>query len=140
MKRYSYQIVLLFSFVSAHGNPPQLIITTTTETTQTNQSKEDMGSVVLHHFSQIVSHFFNIVKDPKDSKNVGQNVTGILANVVTIAAQAFKSGELSLDATPDEILAYAQEKSDLLRAPIMCMSRGKMQSMHMIDPMGNPSV
>ena len=133
MKRF-IALIILASFSSSYGEG-QTIQTTLPVQQQQQQpqqpAKEDTGSVVLHHFGNIVGHFFSIVKDPKNATNVGQNVTGILSNIVTIAAQAFKSGELSLDATPEEIMVYAQEQSDLLRSSIMCMTRGKMMSMHM---------
>jgi len=58
--------------------------------------------VILHSIANIVAHIGSIVGNPHNKPNVGQNVTGILGNIVNIALAASHRGLK----TEEEFMAY----------------------------------
>ena len=53
--------------------------------------------------------FFGITQAPNDVDNITANVSNMFSGAMSIVAEAVKSGELSLDATQEEIEAFAQK-------------------------------
>lgn len=62
---------------------------------------------IIHSVANILAHVGSIVGDPHNKPNVGQNVGGILGNIVNIAiAAAHRDCK-----TKDELLAYLRDLS-----------------------------
>jgi uncharacterized membrane protein len=64
---------------------------------------------ILAQFANIVLGFLGIVQDPKNATNVKDRVTEMVNNAVNIVTEAVKKGELSLDATEEEVEMFAKE-------------------------------
>jgi uncharacterized membrane protein len=64
---------------------------------------------ILAQFANIVLGFLGIVQDPKNAANVKDRVTEMVNNAVNIVTEAVKKGELSLDATEEEVEMFARE-------------------------------
>jgi hypothetical protein len=64
---------------------------------------------ILAQFANIVLGFLGIVQDPKNVTNVKDRVTEMVNNAVTIVTEAVKRGELSLDASEEEVEMFARE-------------------------------
>ena len=62
---------------------------------------------ILARFADIMMHFFGIVQNPKNAHNVADNVAGMITGTIQLITEAVQRGELSLDATDEEIYAYA---------------------------------
>ena len=83
------------------------------------QVYDEITQVVISNFANIVNCFFNIVQDPNNPQNIGENATNILGGIVNIALTAAKNGELSLDASQDEIDAFIQKLEHELRTKLV---------------------
>lgn len=56
-------------------------------------SIEETTQLVLQAAPSVLNSFIKIVQDPDNKENVTQNITNIVANIATIAANAFKGKE-----------------------------------------------
>ncbi|MCA9770100.1 hypothetical protein KC460_01900 [Candidatus Dependentiae bacterium] len=54
---------------------------------------EETTQLVLQAAPSVLNSFIKIVQDPDNKENVTQNITNIVANIATIAANAFKGKE-----------------------------------------------
>ncbi len=64
---------------------------------------------ILAQFANIVLGFLGIVQDPNNAANVKDRVSEMVNNAVNIVTEAVKKGELSLDATEEELEAFAKD-------------------------------
>ncbi len=64
---------------------------------------------ILAQFANIVMGFLGIVQDPNNAANVKDRVTEMVGNAVNIVTEAVKKGQLSLDATEEEVEEFAKE-------------------------------
>jgi hypothetical protein len=64
---------------------------------------------ILAQFANIVLGFLGIVQDPNNAANVKDRINDMVNNAVNIVTEAVKKGELSLDATEEDLQAFAQE-------------------------------
>jgi len=82
-------------------------ISVSSQKRQTSQQSgyDEETKVVVSNFADMVSSFFNIVKDPNNSGNVAVNLTSMFSNVVNIALLATKAGKLNQESA--ELFANA---------------------------------
>lgn len=85
---------------------------------ETNQKTQ----AILARFAAIIMSFFGILQNPNDTQNVVENVTGMLTGAVQMVAEAVKAGELSLDATDEEIHAYATHLTRMMEPVLKTLS------------------
>lgn len=64
---------------------------------------------ILAQFANIVLGFLGIVQDPNNAANVKDHINDMVNNAVNIVTEAVKKGELSLDATDEELEAFAKD-------------------------------
>ena len=62
-----------------------------------NADLDAEGIEVLGHFAGIVGNFINILQNPKNEANVGQNIGGMLHGLANIVATAIRGGHDLLD-------------------------------------------
>lgn len=80
-----------------------------------DEKEKEIIQHLLHNVANIAGNFFNIVAAPNDPQNVGNSIAGMLSGMINIAVQAFKSGELNLDADQDSIEQFTQNLSNKLK-------------------------
>ena len=80
-----------------------------------DEKEKEIIQHLLHNVANIAGNFFNIVAAPNDPQNVGNSIAGMLSGMINIAVQAFKSGELNLDADHDSIEQFTKNLSNKLK-------------------------
>lgn len=80
-----------------------------------DEKEKEIVQYLLHNVANIAGNFFNIVAAPNDPQNVGNSIAGMLSGMINIAVQAFKSGELNLDADHDSIEQFTKNLSNKLK-------------------------
>lgn len=81
--------------------------------TSPKQAIEEKRKKVLAQFFNIVTNFFSILQDPRNAAHVTANVSNMLASAVNMVAEGIKKGELSMDATEEELLEYIYHQKKL---------------------------
>ncbi len=80
---------------------------------------DERTCAIFARFTAMLINFFNILQAPHDKDNVSVQVTGMVTGAVGLITDAIKSGSLSLDATPEEIEAYALSISKSITPSVM---------------------
>jgi len=84
-----------------------------TKCTNCGKEKKDEGmdpklQLLLSQVANIFMNFVGVVQNPD---NASEHVANMFTGAIQMVADAVKSGELSLDATQEEIIAYASRVS-----------------------------
>lgn len=110
MKRIAYFTALMISGTSfAHNPHPQDAWAESAENLPTKKGGLDAKTrAILAQFANIVMGFLGIVQDPNNAANVKDRITDMVNNAVNIVNEAVKKGELSLDASEEEIEVFAK--------------------------------
>lgn len=102
--------LLTFSIVLVGQNEP-IAEKENTQVTQQIVLQKDNESYqrILLTFSQMVTNFFKIATDPKNPQNVGLNLTQMLAGLVNIGMEIFRTNPLE----PDNEICIELTEEDL---------------------------
>jgi len=85
---------------------------------------------LLHNFAGIVGNFFNIVAAPNDPQVVGNSISNMLGGMINIAVEAFKRGDLKLDADQETIKQFTQTLSKKLKTTLSRIIVARARSIH----------
>ncbi len=85
---------------------------------------------LLHNFAGIVGNFFNIVAAPNNPQVVGNSISNMLGGMINIAVEAFKRGDLKLDANQETIKQFTQTLSKKLNTTLSRMIVARARSIH----------
>lgn len=94
-----------------------------------NPEEQKIATRITHRLANIIANAMALLQKNETPRDVGHSVSNIINDVVNIAMEAFRSGELSFDATPEEINEFATRTSKKIRSRIMCMTKGKCRSL-----------
>ena len=107
-----YAICVIFLTISvvcvAHEDHELVELATIAENLPTKKGGIDAKTQkILAQFANIVMGFLGIVQDPNNVANVKDRVTEMVGNAVNLVTEAVKKGDLSLDATEEEIEEFS---------------------------------
>ncbi len=71
--------------------------------------KPDNKDKIMEKIAEVADKFSKILENPNDEKNVTSNAVGMLSSMISIAAEAMKTGSLDADAQEAEISAYVSQ-------------------------------
>lgn len=109
MKRITYLTAIASLAITGISYTEETITVDTQEIILKKPTFDAKTQKILAQFANIVLGFLGIVQDPNNAANVKDRVSEMVNNAVNIVTEAVKKGELSLDATEEELEAFAQD-------------------------------
>ncbi len=93
-------------------------------------TEKEIVQRLLLNFANVIGNFFNIVAAPNDPQVVGNSISNMLGGMINIAAEAFKRGDLKLDADQETIKQFTQNLSKKLKTTVSRMIVARARSIH----------
>ena len=81
----------------------------TRATSQPASKHDNTDEIVIGHFLGALNNFSKIVADPEDSKNVGMQVTAMVAHCFSAFIESVRSGQITVNATKQDIENYTEK-------------------------------